>query len=169
MKLRANYNHRVVQVPLLTYDAIDDELKILYGHMATKTMGVLAHFLSFMEYVTTIGAHNMLALMLDLRFKRLKCVIDFLGYNKAKFLAIEYDNKILIPLLVKCSHFLKLDVASTCTSTTNGPLNFLFDTPILGVEVDKGLLLTKLCLFRQCVVNLNDDAGSPLFWWKGTC
>jgi hypothetical protein len=61
---------------------------------------------------------------------------------------------------------LNFDVASTCTSTTNGPLNFLFDTPILGVKVDKGLLLTKLCLFRQCAVNLNDDTGSPLFWWK---
>jgi hypothetical protein len=29
----------------------------------------------------------------------LKCVIDFFGYEKAKLLAIEYDNKILIPCL----------------------------------------------------------------------
>jgi hypothetical protein len=44
----------------------------------------------------------MLAFMLDLRFKGLKCVIDFFGHDKAKLLAIKYDNKILIPLIVKC-------------------------------------------------------------------
>jgi hypothetical protein len=51
-----------------------------------------------MEFVTTIGANNMLALMLDLKFKGLKCVIDFLGHDKAKLLAAKYDSKILIPL-----------------------------------------------------------------------
>ncbi len=84
-------------MPPFAYDAIDDELEILYGHMATKTLGVLAHFLSFMEFVMTIGAHNMLALMLDLKFKGLKCVIDFLGHDKAKLLTTKYDSKILIP------------------------------------------------------------------------
>jgi hypothetical protein len=81
--------------------------------MAVKALGVLAHFLSFMEFVTTISAHNMLALMLDLKFKGLKCVIDFLGHDKVKLLVVEYDSKILIPLLVKCNHFLNPDVAST--------------------------------------------------------
>jgi hypothetical protein len=117
--------------------------------MAAKTLGVLAHFfLSFMEFVTTIGAHNMLALMLDLKFKGLKCVIDFLGHDKAKLLATEYDSKMLIPLLVKCNHFLNLEVTSTCTSTANGPSDSLFDTPILGAKANEGLLLTKLCLFH---------------------
>jgi hypothetical protein len=31
-------------VPLLAYGAIDDELEIMYGHMATKTMDLLALF-----------------------------------------------------------------------------------------------------------------------------
>jgi hypothetical protein len=82
-----------------------------------------------MESITTTSAHNMLALMLELRFKVLKCVIDFLGHDKAKLLVIEYDSKILILLLVKCSHFLDLDVASTCSLTSDGPSYFLFDTP----------------------------------------
>ncbi len=106
----------------------------------------------------------MLALMLDLRFKGLKCVIDFLGHDKAKLLLIEYDSKILIPLLVKCSHFLNLNVANTCISIANGPLDSLFDTSILSAETNEGLLL--LCLFCQCAMNLNDDVGSPLLWWK---
>jgi hypothetical protein len=74
-----------------------------------------------MESITILGAHNMLALMLELKFKVLKCVIDFLGHDKAKLLVVEYDNKILIPLLVKCSHFLDLDVACICTLTSDGP------------------------------------------------
>jgi len=84
MKLRVNYNHHVVQVPPLAYGTIDDELEILYGHMVVEKVGVLAPFLSFLESITTIGVHDRLALMLDSRFKGLKCVIDFLGHGKAK-------------------------------------------------------------------------------------
>ncbi len=81
MKLRVNYNHQVVQVLPLAYGTIDDE--ILYGHMVVEKVGVLAPFLSFLESITTIGVHNNLAPMLDSRFKGLKCVIDFLGHDKA--------------------------------------------------------------------------------------
>ncbi len=53
-------------------------------------VGVLTpFFLSFREFVTIIDAHNMLALMLDPRFKRLKCIIDFLCHDKAKLLALD--------------------------------------------------------------------------------
>jgi hypothetical protein len=83
MKLRVNYNHHVVQVPPLAYGTIDDELEILYGHIVVEKVGVLAPFLSFLA-ITTIGVHDRLALMLDSRFKGLKCVIDFLGHGKAK-------------------------------------------------------------------------------------
>jgi hypothetical protein len=68
---------------------------------------VLAPFLSSLEFVITKSAYNMLTLMLDLRFKGLKCVIDFLGHDKTKpLIIIKYDNKNLIPLLVKYNYFL---------------------------------------------------------------
>ncbi len=73
-------------MPPLTYGAIDNELKFLYEHMATKILGVLALFLSFLEAFTIASAHNMLALILDPRFKGLKRVIDFLGHHKVKLL-----------------------------------------------------------------------------------
>ncbi len=61
-------------------------LEILCGHMVVETMGVLALFLSFSNYVTTTCVHNMLALMLDLRVKRLKCVmLIFLAMTKQNF------------------------------------------------------------------------------------
>jgi hypothetical protein len=65
------------------YGVIDDELEILYMHMAIERLGVLAHFLSFLEtFAIATSVHNMLVLMLDPRFKGLKYLIDFLGHEK---------------------------------------------------------------------------------------
>ncbi len=65
------------------YGVIDDEFKILYRHMAIKRLGVLDHFLSFLEtFAIATSVHNMLVLMLDSRFKGLTYVIDFLGHEK---------------------------------------------------------------------------------------
>jgi len=52
--------------------------------MAIEIMHVLAPFLSSLESIITTIAYNMLTLMLDMRFKGLKCVIDFLGHDKIK-------------------------------------------------------------------------------------
>jgi hypothetical protein len=81
-------------------------------------------------------------------------------------LNVEYDNKFLIPLIMKCSYFLNLDFVYTYTSTVDGPSNSLFDTPIPSVEVNEGLLLAKLFLFQCCVVNLSVHARSLLLWWN---
>jgi hypothetical protein len=61
---------------------------------------------------------------------------------------------------------LNLDVAGIYTSTVNCPSNSFFNILILGVEVDEGLLLTKLSFFCHYAMNLNDDARLPLCWWK---
>jgi hypothetical protein len=51
--------------------------------MSIKRLGVLACFLSNLKTFTiATSVHNMLVLMLDLRFKGLKYVIDFLGLEK---------------------------------------------------------------------------------------
>jgi len=70
-------------MPLLVYGVIDDELEILYKHMAIHRLGVLACFLSFLEtFAIVASVHNMLVLMLDPRFKGLKYVIGFFGHEK---------------------------------------------------------------------------------------
>jgi hypothetical protein len=61
---------------------------------------------------------------------------------------------------------LNLDVAGIYTSTINCPSNSFFDILISGVKADEGLFLTKLSFFRHYAMNLNDDAKSPLHWWK---
>ncbi len=105
-------------MPLLAYSAIDDELEMCMGVWLYRQWVRWPFFLSFMESITITSAHN----MLDPRFKGLKCVIDFLGHDKAKLLIEEYDNKFLIPLLVKCSYFLNLDIVSTYTSIVDSSL-----------------------------------------------
>jgi hypothetical protein len=74
---------------------------------------------------------------LNVGLKRQKaemCHVDFLGHDKTKLLATKYDNKSLIPLLMKCSHFLNPLVASTCILAVDSPSYPLFDTPISSVE-----------------------------------
>jgi hypothetical protein len=56
----------------------------------------------FLDSFFIPNAHNMLTLMLDLVFKRLKFVMDYLAHEKAKLLATKYDRNFLLPMLVKC-------------------------------------------------------------------
>ncbi len=67
---------------------------------------------------------------------------------------------------MKDNHSLNPNVASTCTSTVDGPLYSLFDISILGEEENDKLFLTEFYFFYCCVVNLIDDLGSPLLWMK---
>jgi hypothetical protein len=60
--------------------------------------------------------------------------VDFLGHDKAKLLTTKYDNKTLIPLLMKCNHFLNVHVASTCVLVADDPSYPFFDTPISSLE-----------------------------------
>jgi hypothetical protein len=66
---------------------------------------------------------------------------------------------------VKCNHFLNQHVGIG-PSLAKCPFDFLFYTPILGVEGDEGFFSIDLLFFRHCGVNLNDDARSPLLWYK---
>jgi hypothetical protein len=46
--------------------------------------------------------HNMLPLILDLRFKNMRLVANYCGCEPASMLVKEYDVGLLLPLLVKC-------------------------------------------------------------------
>jgi hypothetical protein len=60
-------------------------------------------FLSFMWQFEYERAHNMLCLMLDPRYKNLHFVFSFIGCNTDIFNIDEYDQKSLIPMLLKCN------------------------------------------------------------------
>jgi len=82
-------------------------------------------FYVFLDSFSIPNAHNMLTLMLDLVFKRLK--FDYLAHERAKLMATKYDRKILLPMLVKCNQFLNLLISSTFPPPTEWPSNSLCD------------------------------------------
>jgi hypothetical protein len=51
--------------------------------------------------------------MLDLKFKGLKCVIHFFDLKSTKCVVAKYGTNLLVPMLMKYSHFFNLIVAST--------------------------------------------------------
>ncbi len=53
--------------------------------------------------------HNMLALMLDPRFKSICLVTMFLSRENAIVMVVEYDEKILLPLLMVANKLLMFD------------------------------------------------------------
>jgi hypothetical protein len=78
----------------------DGELYLFWQHMQKQVVQVLNLFLSFMAYFQKAKAHNMLAMILDLRFKGLKLVIQYVGEKRTLHIASEYDCQVLFPLLI---------------------------------------------------------------------
>ena len=81
-------------------DIFDSKLLMLTARMREQVVRVLAPFLSFMRVYNPSSAHNMLALMLDPRHKELALVGSYLGREEATRIAQEYDERLLLPLLI---------------------------------------------------------------------
>ena len=101
VELGAHIDHLGNMNPLLQHGDFDAELKILQGKMSLEAMLVMRPFLSFTQTFISEKAHNMIVLMVDPRFKGLKCVIAYTRVEKARAIVREYDEQVLIPYLVK--------------------------------------------------------------------
>jgi hypothetical protein len=132
--------------------------------MAKTTVDIMKPFLRFSQQFVLKQAHNMLALMLDPRFKGLEYVIDYVGVAKAKQVVQEYDKKVLIPYLVKVHKFLNLG-GSPATTLEPVPSNNLFGAPASIEEAYEGILIVELSLFRRLSV-VHPEAEQPFTWWK---
>jgi hypothetical protein len=67
--------------------------------MTKQVTHVLHPFLGFMNSYSASKAHNMLALMLDLRFKDLSLVGDYVDHTSTIEIACAYDMHFLLPTL----------------------------------------------------------------------
>jgi hypothetical protein len=72
------------------------ELSCLASNIKKEVVQVLDFFLSFLKKYEERKAHNMLPLMLDLRFKTLHLVSSFIGRGQSKTIVQEYDKKSLL-------------------------------------------------------------------------
>jgi hypothetical protein len=85
---------------------IFDELFLLASNIRREVINVLDSFLSFLKKYENKKAHNMISLILDLRFKSLGIISSFVGKEQGVVLVEEYDRKSLYPMLVKCHEHL---------------------------------------------------------------
>jgi hypothetical protein len=76
--------------------------------MAPKVIDVLEPFLFFAMTFNVVVAHNMCALQLNPRFKVLYCIMEYVGRNRSAIVVEEYDQHVLLPLLVVVSKHLNL-------------------------------------------------------------
>lgn len=158
--------HNSIEPPLECSE-FDSELEILYGRMAGQVAAVLRPFLAFSRKYDEGQAQNMLALMLDPRFKGLELLQDYVGREVAKKVVDEYDTKVLVPMLVKVAVILSPTVVAQPTAliVPHVSQTSLFGAPASTAEASKGLLLGELSLFRRLVVE-PINVACPLLWWK---
>jgi hypothetical protein len=58
------------------------------------------------DFFQKAKAHNMLTLMLDLHYKGLRLVIQYVGKEKTQQITSEYDHQILLSFLVYAYNYL---------------------------------------------------------------
>jgi hypothetical protein len=88
------------------------ELICLASNIRTKVCGVLNSFLSFLKKINERKTHNMLALMLDLRFKSLHLVFSFIGSDQGITIVEKCDITSLYPMLMKSYYHLHPSIES---------------------------------------------------------
>jgi hypothetical protein len=167
IQMEAQQLQRSTTEPSLECGEFEYELEILYRRMASEVATVLQPFLSFARTFDAGKAHNMLALMLDPRFKDLEVILNYVGHDVVKQVVDEYDSKVLVPLLLKATTILShvAAVEPAATADLLPARTKLFGAPASTAEANKGLLLTEISLFRRLVVDPADIA-CPLMWWK---
>lgn len=156
--------------PKLETGNFESELEVLQARMMSEVINALAPFLSFTVSYSAKHAHNMLALMLDPRYKGLRLVKDYVGRDRALQVVSETDTNALLPCLVTV--FKQLNPGSVENAPALSPAskdsadeNSLFGSTASNDEAIVGHLKAELSLFRRLHIDPK-DCENPLAWWK---
>lgn len=142
----------------------DGDLLAFKMRMREEVLGVLEPFLSFATVFSRRKAHNMLALMLDPRFKGLGLVRDYVGADKVVGIVFDYDMQVVLPLLMQC--FKRLHpTAESQQPVTPVSENSIFGAQASAEEVILSQLKSELSLFRRLHV-ADGECDGPLLWWR---
>jgi hypothetical protein len=101
LQLPAKSSYLKMLGPPLTCGNFKLELEISYEWIAKIAVQALHLVLDFTKKFSKQNAHNMVAIMLDLRSKGLQSISKFVGSIVAKNIVEQYGAKILILLLHK--------------------------------------------------------------------
>ena len=166
IQLQNEYDQRMLAVPTLRYGQMDSELQLLYGRMAFEPIEVIKPCLAFaVDFTCEKVLYIMLSLMLDPMYKGLQVIIDYVGREKAMHIVAEYDQLVLVPLLVKVSWLLNPSLENNLASTLETTIDSLFGHMNSIEKASEGMLKSELILFRKFFVPANKDIV-PLAWWR---
>ena len=129
-KVQVDMNTRATHVLPQKLEEANTKLEILYAQIGGEAFGILALFFSICYMFCKGKTHNMLASMLNSRFKELTCISKQIGRDKAKILVQEYDREVLLPKLVKVGKYSNPHVAQVpptqAAHTIKSPLDAHF-------------------------------------------
>ena len=128
---------------------MDSELQLPYGRMTFEAIEVIKPCFAFAVGFTREKTHNMLLSMLDPRYKRLQVIIDYVGHEKAMHIEVEYDQLVMMPLLVKVSRLLNPSLENILAPTLEATIDSLFGHTSSTEEASEGMLKSKLVLFQK--------------------
>lgn len=156
--------------PKLEAGNFESELEVLQARMMSEVINTLAPFLSFTVSYSAKHAHNMLALMLDPRYKGLSLVKDYVGRERALQVVGETDSNALLPCLVTVFKHLNPSSADNApalspSSKDSFDENSLFGSTASNDEAIVGHLKAELSLFRRLHIDPK-ECENPLAWWK---
>ncbi len=143
------------------------ELSLFASNIRREVCSVLDFFLSFLRKYEESKVHNMLSLMLDLRFKSFRLVSSFIGREESVSIVDEYDRRTLYPMLLKCYHHLHpmIEYVGCVNQVGDKDLNLVIFQHIASIsEPSKELVTNELLIFKHYQV---DPKGikCPLQWW----
>jgi hypothetical protein len=150
---------------LVEEDVFDHELKELMLQMKQQILEVLLPFISFLYIFERRKGHNMLALVLDPRFKSMRLVTMFMGHEDVTFVIVEYDEKLLIFLLMEIIKFLmfgKVEIIFDFHSEVN--FEGILHITSLIVETYKDIVSKELVGFQQFPLDVK-GYKCALSWW----
>jgi hypothetical protein len=130
--------------------SLDVEIRIFARNMKREVVGVIDSFLSSLTKYDKKRVHNMLALMLDLKFKSLRLISYFIGCELEVAIVIKYDKKLLFLMFLK---FLFASIPETKSSfvITYDEDNNLnnFEMVVCISELAEKLTNRKLMIFHK--------------------
>jgi len=143
----------------------------LKKNIKKEVVKVFKPFLEFLKAFKSHQIHIMLAVMLDPCFKSLSVVESFVGCGNAICLAIEYDMKEVILLLMTIFHRLN-PIVEVIIAPCDEPAfqieeedNNMFNVRASMEESSWALVTTKLSLFRRLFIPPS-MCVDPFVWWQ---
>jgi hypothetical protein len=87
-------------------DVVVVEFDLLSSNIKRKVYNVLEAFISFLKKFDERKTHNMLALILNMRYKNLKIIFTFVVKELKVAIVKDYDKKVFFLMILKTHYIL---------------------------------------------------------------